>query len=182
MSNTSPVAIRGSAWRWLGWGGALGLLLLPLVAMQFSDEVRWSGSDFLVFGTMLGIAGGSIEVAVRMSTHAAYRCGAALAALAGFLLVWINLAVGIVGSEDNPINRVYFAVLAIGMLGAVLARFRARGMARALLATALAQVAAALIVLLAQSANTLPLTLVFTLLWLFSAALFRRAARDEPRG
>ena len=55
------------------------------------------------------------------------------------MLVWINLAVGIIGSEDNPANLMYGGVLAVGVAGAVAARFRPGGMARALAATALAQ-------------------------------------------
>ena len=55
---------RGTGWwRILGWGGAAVLILTPLVAMQFSSEVDWSLSDFVIVGTMLGVAGLAMELA-----------------------------------------------------------------------------------------------------------------------
>ena len=51
----------------------------------------------------------------------------------------INLAVGVIGSEENPANLMFGGVLAVGIVGAVVARFRPRGMARALVSTAVAQ-------------------------------------------
>src|SRR3954454_16025342 len=70
-----------------------------------------------------------------MSRDWSYR-GAALLALVGmFLTIWANLAVGIVGSEDNPANIGFFAALLVGIAGSAVARFRAKGMALAMLAT-----------------------------------------------
>lgn len=48
---------RPSRWRLAAWTIAALMPLLPLVAMQFTDEVDWSASDFAVFGTMLLVAG-----------------------------------------------------------------------------------------------------------------------------
>lgn len=121
------------------WGGAAVLLLLPALAMQLSDEVRWSALDFVVFGALLASAGGLYELAARRSGHPAYRAGAALAVGAGFLMAWANLAVGIIGNEDAPVNLAFFGVLAFGLVGAVVARFRARGLAWVLVAMALLQ-------------------------------------------
>src|ERR687893_678489 len=85
---------RGSRWRIAVWGTAAFLLLLPLVAMQFTDEVNWDETDFI--------------------------------------LVWMNLAVGVIGSEDDPLNLMYGGVLAVGIIGAVVARFQPDAMARAM--------------------------------------------------
>jgi hypothetical protein len=65
------------------------------------------------------------------------------------LLVWTNLAVGIIGEPDELANLMYVGVLAVGILGAITARFRPAGMARALLATALVQALVAGIALIA---------------------------------
>ena len=46
--------LRGGVVRWLVWGGAAALLLLPLVAMQFTEEVQWTWHDFVIMGVMLG--------------------------------------------------------------------------------------------------------------------------------
>ena len=116
-------------WRWLMWGGIAGLLALPAVAMRFTDEVQWGPEDFLVMGIMLGTVGAGMEIAVRMSRNFAYRTAFALSLAAGFLLLWISLAVGIIGSEDDAANGPYAFVLLIAVLGTLASLFRARGMA-----------------------------------------------------
>ena len=83
-------------WRMIGWGGAAMLLLLPLVAMQFTQEVNWTGADFLVFGAMLIAAGGGIELATRARLPRRGKLAAVGAVIAAFLIVWVELAVGIV--------------------------------------------------------------------------------------
>lgn len=167
------------AWRVAVWGGAALMLLAPLVAMQVTDEMNWGLGDFGLFAAMLALACGAYELAVRTGGGLAYRAAAAVALAAAFLLVWINLAVGIVGAEDNPANLMFAAVPAVGIVGALIARFRPAGMARALAATALAQAAvgaAALVGGLGEAASLALLTGGFTTLWLGSAWLFRKAA------
>jgi len=130
---------RGGRWRIAVWGTAAFLLLLPLVAMQFTDEVNWDETDFTVVGVMLAVACGTCELAARMTGNTAYRAAVGVAIAAAFILVWMNLAVDIIGNEDNPANLMYGGVLAIGIIGALIARFQPHGMARALVATALAR-------------------------------------------
>ena len=79
------------------WGAAACLLLLPLVAMQFTQEVAWDGADFVIFGIMLAAACGAYELAVRLTPVAAFRAIAGMAIVAVFVLVWLQLAVGLVG-------------------------------------------------------------------------------------
>jgi hypothetical protein len=87
--------------------------------------------------------------------------------------------VGIIGDENHPSNRMFFGVLAIGFVGALVARLRARGMMMAMLATAIAQTLAAALALFLDGANIFVLTACFVALWLASAWLFRSAARAE---
>jgi hypothetical protein len=102
----------------------------------------------------------------------------------------MNLAVGIIGTEDNPANLMYGGVLAVGIVGAVKARFQPHGMARALVATALAQALVALIALIAGLGSPasppleiLGVTALFSVLWLIPAWLFRKAALEQaPAG
>ena len=172
-----------NGWRIAGWGLAAALLLLPLVAMQFTAEVEWTGSDFLIMGTIIGSIGLAFEFLARQSTRLAYRAGAGVALAATFLLIWINLAVGIIGSEDNPANLMYFSVLAVGISGAFVARFESAGMARALVATACVHGLIGVLALAAGLGAAEPpgpvkvfvLNGVFVALWLFSAWLFARA-------
>lgn len=179
---------RGNRWRPAIWGTAAGLLLLPLVAMRFTDEVNWTGSDFLVMGALLAAACGAYEFATRMSGNTVYRAAFAVAVLAAFLLVWVNLAVGVIGSEDNPANLMYLGVLAVAVVGAPIVRCEARGMARVMAATAAAQALAGVIA--ASAGWGMPdgglleiagVTAFFMVPWLVSAALFRMASLGRLR-
>ena len=169
------------------WGTAVLLLLLPAVVMRFTSEMNWDETDFIVWGAMLALAAGAYELATRMSPNRAYRAGAAVAVLTSFLLVWVNLAVGFIGSEDNPANLMFFGVIGIAVVGSLIARFRAEGMAKAMLTAAAAHALIAPITLIVGWGMMEPpgavalilLILVFTMPWLLSAALFRRAAEDE---
>lgn len=75
---------------------ATGLLLLvPLVAMQFTAEVAWGVVDFLAAGALLFGAGAAMVLAMRRFERPLQR-GLALAAIGlCFVLVWAELAVGI---------------------------------------------------------------------------------------
>jgi hypothetical protein len=163
------------------------ILLLPLLAMQFTDEVVWDGADFAVIGAMLFGACGAYELAARMTGSIAYRAAVSVVVAAAFILIWINLAVGIIGSEDNMANLMSGGVLAVGILGAVTVRFQPHAMTRALAATALAQALVCVIALIAGLGSTganwpwaiVFLTGFFAALWLVSAWLFRKAAREQ---
>ena len=183
----SGVGRRGNRSRIAGWSAATLLLLLPLVAMQFTDEVVWDVADFAVAGALLVGAGVTLELAARRTGNGAYRAAVGVALGAAVILVWVNGAVGVIGSESNDANLMYGGVLAVGVIGALIARFRPHGMARALLATALAQALVAVIALIAGLGSTGPiwprdilmLTGFFVALWLGSASLFQKAARGE---
>lgn len=168
-----------SRWRIAGWSAAAVLLLLPLVAMQFTDEVNWSGADFVVFGALLACVGGAFELAARTTRSTAYRAAVGVALLTAFILVWANGAVGIIGAEDNPANLMFGGVLAVGFVGSAVARFRPRGMARVLVATALAQTLVAVIAAVAGWGDIAVATVFFGALWLASAWLFRRATLES---
>ena len=178
---------KTGTWRIAGWGAAVLLLAAPFAAMQFHAEgVDWSVGDFVVMGVMLGTVGGLIELAVRMSPNPWYRGGVGMGVLGAFLLVWANLAVGIVGSEHNPNNQLFFVALLMAVAGAIGARFRADGMARTMLTTAAAVVIAFTLAELGQRDEPMvrPLveavgTSIFVMLFLGSAWLFRRAAAQE---
>jgi MFS family permease len=178
---------RGRFWRIALWVIAALILLLPLVAMQFTDEVVWDETDFAVIGVMLFGACGAYELAARMTGSIAYRAAVGVALAAAFILVWMNLAVGIIGNEENPANLMYGGVLAVGIVGAIMGRLQPHGMARALAATALAQASVGVIALIAGLGSTgtnwpgaiVFLTGFFAALWLVSAWLFRKAAREQ---
>ncbi len=74
------------------------LLLIPLIAMQFTDEVSWTLFDFIVAGVLLLATGLMCEFVIRKVNKIEYRIAICLAILAAFLLIWAELAVGIFGT------------------------------------------------------------------------------------
>lgn len=168
---------RGRAWRTVGWSMAGLVLLAPLIAMQFTREVNWTGGDFLFAAMLFGLVGLTFELTVRASRSPFYRGGVGAAIAASFLIVWANGAVGMIGNEGNPYNLLFFGVIAVALLGSVLARFRAAGMALTMLAAAAAQIAIGVGGMTSDVRGGI-LSTLFAGLWLLSAALFRNAARE----
>ena len=76
----------------------LGILLIPLVAMQFSEEVKWTLSDFIVAGALLLTAGFCPDLILRKVGTRKNRILLAILLLLVVLLVWAELAVGIFGT------------------------------------------------------------------------------------
>lgn len=160
------------------------ILVVPLVAMQFTDEVNWSVFDFIFMGALLFGSGLAYVLISRVVNSSAYRIGVGVVVVTGFLLIWMNLAVGIIGSENNPANQLYAGVLVIGFFGAVIARFKPRGMARTMWLTAIAQALVPVIAMIIwrPSLDDAPgiigvfvLNGFFATLFVFSALMFRRA-------
>lgn len=171
---------RANHWRIAAWTFAALILMLPLIAMQFTKEVNWSMGDFTFAAFLLFGSLGAYELAIRKTANAAYKAGVSLALAAAFILVWVNGAVGIIGNEGNNANLMYYGVLAVGVIGALLARFEPKGMSRAMIATAVAQGLVFVIALVAGWGFTGPITLLFLALWLGSAQLFNKAAGGDP--
>lgn len=186
--NTQTQTQPTSKWRILGWGSAAALLLTPLVAMQFTPEVNWSAGDFVFAALMFGTVGLLIELAVRMSSNGWYRAGAALAVLSGFVTVWVNGAVGMIGDEGAPVNLALMALVPLSLIGAALARFRARPMAWVMAMAGSMQAAIAILAILWKlDPRGGVLTLALSGLWFLSAILLRQAGRagtvsTEDRG
>lgn len=185
MTGTIAIGKRGGGNRLRPyvWGTAACLLLLPLMAMRFFPDsgVNWTGSDFLTMGVMLATACGLYELGAWRSVNPAYRVAFGLAVLTGFLTVWVNLAVGMLGSENDVLNLMFAGVLFIAAAGALIASLKPRGMALAMLAAAIAQLAAVGVALVIGGFDVreLTFTALFALPWLASAALFRRAAGQQ---
>ena len=168
----------GSPWRIAGWGTAVLILLLPLVAMRFGDEVNWTESDFIFAGLMIGITGGLVELTVRMSRNNFYRAGVGFALAASFLTVWATGAVGMIGDEDNAFNLLFIAVVGLALLGGIVARFRAQGMAVTMATAAAAQLVISVIGMSIDLRGGI-FSAGFGGIWLLAAALFWAASRDQ---
>jgi hypothetical protein len=125
--------------------------------------------------------------AARSARRRAYGGGSLVGLGAAFILFFGAMALGVVGEEGDPADRMYLGVLGIGLVLALVGRFRPEGLARALLAMALAQGVCTLIALAMGKQND-PVTSLheliglngfFATLFVISALLFRRAARQR---
>ena len=172
MAKAATGGRRGVPWRMIGWSGVGLLLLLPLLA-----HAPWTASDFVVAALLLGSVGGAFELIVRKSRSLAYRAGAALAVVAAFLTIWVNGAVGMIGSEGNPFNLLFGGVLLVALAGAIVARFEPAGMTRAMVLAAIAQGVVSGIGLSSDARGGV-FSMAFAALWLLSAWLFRKTARE----
>jgi len=76
----------------------LSLLLIPLVAMQFTDQVDWSFGDFLVMAGLLFNLTMAVAVVRQKVREKTQRIGLIALLLLIFLLIWAELAVGIFGT------------------------------------------------------------------------------------
>ena len=166
------------------------ILLLIFLSMQITGDMNWGLFDFVFAGAIIFGIGLTYQVVTRKAGNTAYRCAVGLALAAAFILVWVNLAVGVIGSEDNLANLMYGGVLAIGFIGAIIAELRPQGMARVLFAMALAQVVVAVIAVIlglgspwSEPGEIVFVNGFFVTLFVGSALLFRSAARElTPTG
>lgn len=174
------------------WAAIIALILMiPLAAMQFTNEVNWHFLDFVVMGALLSGVGLMYELVARRSEKTVYRVAFGIGLVAAVLLFWVNGAVGIIGNEGQPANLLYGAVFAVGFFGAIITRFKPHGMARVLFAMAFVQALVPVIALIiwppqviswgeAGVTGVFVLNAYFVMLFAGSACLFRNAAREQP--
>jgi hypothetical protein len=85
----------GRFWRVGLWGVIAALLLLPLVAMQFTREVAWDSADFAFAGVLLIGAGLLFELAARATKRLSWRLAIAAVLTLAVLIIWADAAVGV---------------------------------------------------------------------------------------
>lgn len=165
------------------------VLMIPFMAMQFTTEIQWDWPDFMIFGIILSIIAISYEVIVQKSKVTVYRVAFGVGMLGAILLFWVNAAVGIIGNEGQGANLLYGAVFLVGAIGAIISRFKAKGMSATLLSAALITMLIPAIALLiwppteiSWSPGILQVFLIsgfFALLFFVSGMLFKQASRHE---
>lgn len=74
------------------------LLMIPLIAMQFTDEVNWSMFDFVTMGILLFSTGLLCELVLRKVKKTAYRIALCIALILLLFIIWAELAVGVFGT------------------------------------------------------------------------------------
>ena len=162
------------------------LLLIPLLGNNFVEGWNWPLRAFVLFGAIIFGIGLVYQLITRNVDTSAYRAAVGIALATGFLLFWGNFVQA--ADDINPSAMMYFLALPVGIIGAVIARFRPEGMVRALFATALAQAFILAIVLMRNPPVTAWTAAVwrgfvgnafFAMLFVGSALLFRKAALRE---
>lgn len=161
----------------LVWSVAAALWLAPLIASAFIDEMLWDRFDFALWALLLGVAAGGFHLATRISGDLAYRLAAGLALGFSFLTIWANLAVGVIGNENNPLNLLFFGVLLIAALASFSALLRPKGMVVAMIVTAAGQASVGVIAH-TRGHDIWPFTLLAVTVWLAAAWMFRTAAHN----
>ena len=154
--------------------------------MQFTDEVQWSLNDFVLAGILL-FGTGSAYIFIRSrSDNYAYRAGIGLLLFTSLFLMWSNLAVGLVGSENEPFNLSYFGVILTGIIGTLLSRFKPNAMSITAFIMAGMHVLLAAIALATGMQNVpgssvmeiIGVNAMFMILFSLSGLLFRYAAQS----
>ncbi|MBP6084725.1 hypothetical protein KA517_00610 [Candidatus Gracilibacteria bacterium] len=167
------------------------LLMVPLVAMQFSSEWDWNWFDFAFMGCLLLGSALIYELIAPKKHNDTYRIAVGIAVVTTIVITWINGAVGIIGNEDHPANLMYFGVILIGLIGTQVARLQPRGMSRAMFITAIAQALVPIIAVMIWRPQldtgvlkVFILNTVFVMLFVESGLLFRKASmklKAEPK-
>lgn len=167
----------------------IGILIIPLLAMQFTDEVKWGPFDFMIAGTVLLVLGISYELIARRSKTTIYRLAFGTGLLGAFLLTWVNAAVGIIGNEGQDANLLYTAVLIVGAVGSLIVRFKPKGMSIVLFVAGIIQLLVPVVALIVWPPPTISwspsvlgvffLSAFFSYIFIISAMLFKQATSAE---
>ena len=162
------------------------LLAVPALAMAFNigvpdpgsgtEGVNWGPMDFALAGVLILGAGLLFEYASSRGANVAHRAAVGIAVGAGLLLIWVNIAVGMIGDEGNPANLMYVLVLAVALIGAAIGRFEPREASIAMFATAATHAGVVIVALVAGLGPTLLADAFFIAAWVASALLFRQAS------
>lgn len=113
---------------------ALAVLMVPLVASRVVQGWNWPARGFVFLYAMLFGTGMAYALIERKMGVWSYKLGVGVALGAGFALGWSNMVQ--VADSGHPENLVYYSVLGVGFVGALLARLQARGLSRTLFAMA----------------------------------------------
>ena len=114
--------------------GALAALMAPLVASHFVADWNWPPAAFVMVYFLFFVTGMVFALVARRMSAWSYKAGVGVALAAGFGLGWSNMVH--VADSGNPANLMYYSVLGVGVIGACLARLKARGLALTLFAMA----------------------------------------------
>lgn len=163
--------------------GALGLLMVPLVASRVVPGWNWPVRAFVLVYVLFFALGMAYALIARRMGSWAYKAGVGVALAAGFVLAWSNMVH--IADAEGPVFFVYYAVLAVGIAGAWMAHLKARGLAYTLFAMA-ATMAVIAVVLPPHTSPELVRSITvghvgLVVLFAVAGLLFRQAGLAEVR-
>jgi len=154
--------------------------------MQFTNEVQWN--EAIAYGVILLAVGGIYESWQWLRIcNRTYRIAFGVGLAGIFLLGWVSGAVGIIGSENQPVNLMYWAIPVIGLIGSLISRFKPRGMALTLFIVAFVQFMVPVVALIispevswgnAGVIGVFVTNSIFAVIFVVSALLFRNASTN----
>ncbi len=104
------------------------ILIIPYFAMHTGNAVKWSGMDFLVAGVLLGASTLSFFILVNKRRSIFYVMGLIISLFCALLVIWANLAVGLLGTPDNPVNFIFYLLLLGGVIIGLAGKFSSRAL------------------------------------------------------
>ena len=158
--------------------GALAMLMVPLVASRVVEGWNWSAGSFVFVYVLFFAVGMTYALIARKMGVWSYKAGVGVALVTGFAFGWSNMVQ--VADSGHPENLVYYSVLVVGIVGALLARLQARGLAYTLFSMA-ATLALIVVVLPSGAPPDLARNMAighgaYVVLLTASGLLFRRAS------
>jgi len=154
--------------------------MVPLIASQFVEDWHWGVSGFLRVYVLFFATGMVYALVARRMGALSYKAGVGVALVSGFAFGWSNMVQ--VADSGNPANLWYYSVLVVGVVGACMARLKARGLALTLFA--MAATLALIAVMLPSGAppdlgrNMAIGHSVYVVLFTVSGLLFRHASQQ----
>jgi hypothetical protein len=161
--------------------GALAALMVPLVASRVVEGWNWTAGGFVFVYVLFFALGMTYALIARKMGARSYKAGVGVALVSGFGLAWSTMVH--VADSGHPEGFVYYSVLVVGIVGALLSRLKARGLAYTLFAMAATY---SLIAVILSSGEPPDLARnmavghgVFVVLLIASGLLFRHASLGD---
>lgn len=165
---------------------SVSLILLAMTFQSFKNEIQWNETFAYIF--ILFIVGGFYELGQWLKKQTKiYRLAFGVGFFGLIFLGWVSGAVGIIGSENNSVNLMYWAVPVVMFIGSFISHFKPRGMMRVMFIAACVQFIIPIIALIISPdvswgnvgvIGVFIVNSIFTVLFVVSALLFQRAGEN----
>lgn len=114
-------------------------IIIVFLIKLITNKIQWN--ETIVYSIILVLIPSIYELWQWLKIqNKFYRIAFCIWIFWAFLIIWINGAVGIIGSEDNPANLMYAAVLITWLIGSILSLLKPRGMAYTLFTVSIIQI------------------------------------------